>query len=378
MLLTTYYLLPICFMFKMFKQKSIIACLLLALAFLSTGCAISFKTKDTSASDGGFWVSLDKGVVWQQVSSIPTIKGAPDSIASLDVSSLALDPADANAIYFGSAAKGLFYTYNVGGGWTSAAGLAEAKINAIAVSSDDKCLIYAAAGNKVYRSNDCSRSWTQIYFDNDIKTEVNSVAIDYYTPTRIYLGTSRGEILRSLDRGDHWVVVLPSGSSINEIILSPQDSRTVFVTTAGEGVFRTNDAGDNWVSLKEKMTEFKNSFNIVKLIASPAEDGLLFAATAYGLLKSTDFGDSWSRIELITPEKEASINSLAVNPKNPREIYYVTRTTFYSSFDGGLSWRTKKLPSTRAGWRLLIKPDETNVIFMGMKKYQQNNSTFGI
>ena len=363
----------------MFNKKIVIAfCLCLAAVLtMGAGCSISFGGGNPAASDGGFWASLDKGVTWHQVSAIPTVKGAPGSIAPLDDSSLALDPADSNAIYFGSATKGLFYTYNVGGGWQAADTLKETKINAVAVSPDDKCLIYAAAGNKLYRSNDCSRTWTQIYFDNDVKIQISSVAIDQYDAHRLYLGNSRGEVIRSLDRGDHWVAVLRSGSGINEIVISPQDSRKVFATTVGEGIFRSLDAGDNWTPLKDKMTEFKNSFNIVKLVAQPGTDELLFAATAYGLLKSSDSGDSWARIELVTPEKEASINSLAINPQDAKEIYYVTNTTFYSSADGGTSWRTKKLPSTRAGWRIIVKPDEPNVIFMGVKKFQTNANQFG-
>lgn len=362
----------------MFKRKIFLLGLLCAVVLIASGCAISFKTNDTSAVDGGFWVSLDKGVNWHQASSIPTVKGV-DSLVALDNSFLALDPSDSNAMYFGSATKGLFYTYNIAQGWNQALSLNEARINAIAVSKDNKCLIYVTAGNKAYRSDDCSRSWTQIYFDNDITTQINSVVVDYYDATRVYLGNSRGEIIKSLDRGDHWVTVLRTGSNINKIIISPQDSRRLFAVTVGDGIFRTVDAGESWVSLKEKMTEFKNSINVVELVASPASDGLLFAATAYGLLRSPDNGDTWARIELITPEKDASINSLAVNPKDPKEIYYVTNTTFYSSSDGGVSWRTKKLPTTRAGWRLLVKPDEVNVIFMGVKKFKQNNNgQFGI
>jgi photosystem II stability/assembly factor-like uncharacterized protein len=342
---------------------------LVAVLMMGAGCTVSFKNgNNASGNDGGFWISLDKGATWRQVPYIPTVKGAPGSIATLDDYSLTIDQTDPNAFYFGSATGGLFYTYNISGGWTAASSLKELKINYIAVSPDDKCRIYVSSGNRVYRSDDCNRSWTQIYFDNDPRTEINAIAIDHYDSQRVFIGTTRGEIIRSLDRGNTWQTILRSGSNINEIVISPQDSRKIFVTTANDGIRRTTDGGDNWVSLKDRMTEFKNSYNIVEFIASPAEDNLLFAATAYGLLKSTDSGDNWSRIELITPEQNASINSLAVNPKNPQEIYYVTRTTFYSSFDGGASWRTIKLPTTRAGWKLLVKPDETNVILMGVKK----------
>jgi photosystem II stability/assembly factor-like uncharacterized protein len=363
------------------RQKIFIAFFLCLLATLmmGAGCSISFKSADTSAVDGGFWVSLDKGVTWHQVSAVPTVSGAPGSITSFDDYSLAIDPEDSEALYFGSLSKGLYYTYNVGNGWLPAAGLKETKINSIAVSPDDKCLIYVTAGNKVYRSSDCNRTWSQIYFDNDTTTQINSVAIDQYNAKQIYIGNSRGDIMRSADRGDHWAAVLRSGSSINQIVISPKDSRIVFTTTVSEGIYRSTDSGDNWTPLKDKMTEFKNSFNIVSLIATPSDDNLLFAATSYGLLKSSDNGNNWESIKLVTPEKEASINSLAVNPKDSKEIYYVTNTTFYSSSDGGSSWRTKKLPSTRAGWRLMVKPDEVNVIFMGMKKYQSNNSSaYGI
>jgi photosystem II stability/assembly factor-like uncharacterized protein len=359
-------------------KKVIILTSILAVAILTmgAGCSISFKSNDTSAVDGGFWASLDKGVSWQQVSAVPTAGGVA-SINPLDDYSLAMDPEDTNAVYFGSAANGLYYTYALKNGWTQAASLNETKINAVAVSPDNKCIIYAAAGNKIYRSNDCNRTWTQIYFDNDTSTQINAVAVDFYNAQRVYLGNSRGDIIRSTDRGDHWVTVERTGSNINDIVFSPADSRKIFVTTVSEGIYRSLDAGDNWTPLKDKMTEFKNSFNIVSLVATPGDKGLIFAATAYGLLKSSDLGDTWTRISLITPSEQASINSLAVNPKDPKEIYYVTNTTFYSSADGGTSWRTKKLPSTRAGWRLLVKPDEPSVIFMGVKKFKVNNTLFG-
>jgi photosystem II stability/assembly factor-like uncharacterized protein len=362
----------------MFNRKIIIAFSLCLFAILTmgAGCSISFKNANTSAVDGGFWGSLDKGVTWQQVSAVPTVGGVA-SINSFDDSSLALDPKDTNAVYFGSAANGLYYTYNLKDGWTHVASLNEPKINSIAVSPDNKCVIYAAAGNKIYRSDDCSRTWSQIYFDNDPATQINVVAVDFYNAQRVYFGNSRGDIGRSVDRGDHWVTVERTGSNINDIVFSPADSRKIFATTVSEGIYRSEDAGDNWTPLKDKMTEFKNSFNIVSLVATPGDNGPIFAATAYGLLKSADLGDTWTRINLVTPSEQASINSLAVNPKNAKEIYYVTNTTFYSSADGGTSWRTKKLPSTRAGWRLLVKPDEPNVIFMGVKRFKPSNTLFG-
>jgi photosystem II stability/assembly factor-like uncharacterized protein len=352
--------------------------LLVATVTMGAGCSISLKNSgNTTAVDGGFWVSLDKGVTWQQSVAVPTISGV-SSISSLDDSSLAIDPKDTGALYFGSLSDGLYYTFGLSNGWTKADSLKESKINSVAVSPNDKCVIYAAAGNKIYRSNDCNRTWTQIYYDNDTNISINVVAVDFYNAGRVYFGNSRGDIGRSNDGGDHWVTVLRTGSNINDIVFNPDDSRKIFVATSDQGIYRTADAGENWTPLEDKMKDFKNSFNIIALAVTPGDNSLVFAATTYGLLKSSDFGNTWLKIDLVTPEEDSSISSLAVNAQNPKEIYYVTNTTFYSSSDGGASWRTKKLPSTRAGRKLLIKPDETNVIFLTVKKTKEQNTQFGL
>ena len=41
--------------------------------------------------------------------------------------------------------------------------------------------------------------------------------------------------------------------------------------------------------------------------------GLVFIATGYGILKSNDYGETWTNIELIPPEKKTDVNSVAVN-----------------------------------------------------------------
>ena len=99
-----------------------------------------------------------------------------------------------------------------------------------------------------------------------------------------------------------------------------------------------------------------------------SETDTIFLATAYGLLKSGDKGVTWEQIQVIPPEKKATINALAVNPENSQEIYYVTNTTFYRSVDGGENWSSRKLPTSRAGWKLLIDPKNPSIIYMGVRK----------
>jgi hypothetical protein len=64
-------------------------------------------------------------------------------------------------------------------------------------------LVYAAIGNKLYQSKDCSRTFEEIYFDSDTSVLISSLAIDHYDSDKIYIGTSKGTF-KSLDRGSNW------------------------------------------------------------------------------------------------------------------------------------------------------------------------------
>lgn len=340
------------------------------ISLVVSGCSISVKTKDNSGVDGGLFISNNKGQAWGQMVAVPTPKGV-ESISGLDVSSLAFDPSDANAIYFGSTGKGLYYSYNLSYGWQKAHALPEGSVSAIAVSPENKCQIYAAVGNKLFMSNDCNRTYSQIYYDNDLTTEIGALVIDHYDAKKIYIGTSKGDILKSSDQGSTWQTIQRSGYRVNKIVLSPQDSRLIFASTNGNGIYRSADGGENWDLLKDKMKELKNSNKIVDFFLSPSSDGLIMAVAQTGMFKSVDNGDTWTKIELITSEKDAVISAMALNPKDSKEVYYATKTTFYSSFDGGVSWSAKKLPSSRSGAKIMVKPDQPNVVLMGMKKFKQ-------
>jgi len=345
----------------------------LAVSFLLSGCAISFKTASSTNGDGGIFLSQDKGSSWKQIAYTPSINGAPGAFSSLDSSSLAIDPSDSSAFYFGSA-KGLYYSFNLSNGWNLAVGgLPQTEITAVAVSPDNKCQIYAASANKVYRSDDCDRTWKEIYFNDDTTIIITSLAIDNYTPTKIYIGTSAGNVFKSENRGQDWRLIASFNFRVSKILLTSSDTRNIFVSTNGDGIKRSVDGGDNWEDLKKdgKMTAFNNNYKIITLENSVTDRNLIYAASNNGIFISTDNGDNWSALKLLT-EKGATINDLKINPKNPSEIYYVSNTTFYSSVNGGINWRTVKLPSSRAGWKLLLKTGDVNTILMGMKKYQTN------
>lgn len=359
-----------------FLNKSRYLILGLAMVSLLGGCSISVgnSTTQTGSPDmGGVFRSGNRGDSWQAANLIPTNTGRPSSISTLDANMLAIDPSDNGALYFASVDDGLMFTYDGAQNWQVATSLGRININEVAVDYHDKCVIFAASANRLMRSNDCSRTWSQSYYDNDTSVMVTSLLTDHHNANFVYLGTSRGDILRSGDNGNSWQAVKRFDDSIKKIVMSPRDSRIMFVATEKSGLFRTVDGGTTWENLSQALAEFKIGSQFRDLVVSLEDPSVTYLATDYGLFKSVDSGDHWTRINLLTPDKQTIINALAINPNDSQQVYYVTDTTFYRSIDGGVNWSTKKLSTSRAGWSIIVNPSQPEVIYLAVKKIKRQS-----
>lgn len=354
----------------MTKKIITISSFLLIITFILSGC-VTVKTsntkKDTSTINAGVFKSINKGTSWQQKVLIPSTSGKPGNIANLDGASIAIDPSDNKAVYFGSVGEGLFYSYDAGDSWRPVSGLGKGTVRAVAVDPNNKCVIYAAIGNKVSKTSDCGRSWTQVYIDNESAVTIDAFIVDPYNSSIVYLGLSRGDILRSTDGGANWSAPLyRAKDKIKQIAIDPNDTKMMFIATNKKGVFRTSDGGTKWEDINANIKKLKVGTMTNKLILIKGEKGLLFLATENGIIKSTDYGTNWEKLPIIPPEAKAQINDMAVNPNNIKEIYYVTNTIFYKSVDGGANWATIKLPTARMGWIMAIDNKEPNNIYIGV------------
>lgn len=342
------------------------------LVVILSGCSIGFNTGTGGAdlADGGVYKSFNKGTGWEQKVLIQTV-GAKRSFASLDIISSALDPQDNKAIYAGSLESGLFYSYDGGEGWQIATALGKVTVANVAVDPANKCVIYATVANKVHKSVDCSRTWAVVYFDNDPTAVITSLVIDFSNNKNVFMGTSRGEIIKSSDQGASWQTLNNFGGQVNKIVISPVNAKVMFAGSYANGVFRSIDAGANWINLSDKLKSFDGGGSFRDLIMVKADKPTVFLATNYDLVKSTDGGDTWSKIELIIEKAQIKINAIAANPYDTKEIYYVTNTTFYRSLDGGKNWTSKKLPTNRAGFRILIDSKNPNIIYLAAKQAKE-------
>ena len=346
--------------------------LLAALALVLGGCTLNFgSTPADDSRTGGLFKSADFGQTWQQKGLILRTTGQAQGIFSLDILSFAVDPTDPKAIYFGTIDSGLFYSYDAGESWQAAAGTTGMAVADIAIDPAEHCRIYFASGSRVMNSSDCGRGWKQLYADNDQSLLIYSVAVDYYNHNVIYMANSRGDIMKSEDQGLSWrTIVHLAGVRFKKIVLSPFDSRILIVISDGNRIYRTDDSGLTWTDLKPKMSYFQGMGNFRDIVASPKDKGLWVAATTNGLYRTVNDGNDWVELKLLTPEKNALINSVAISPVDSRKIYYLTDTTFYSTIDGGDKWKSRQLPTPRRGFLLATDPKTDGIVYLGPKKKQ--------
>lgn len=333
-----------------------------ALVLVGQGC-ISVRGGG-KGPDGGVYRSADRGDNWVRINAVPQPRGV-GSIAGLDLITFAFDPQDPKAVYIGTAANGMYYSYDGGAGWAQAGGVAAGRVPAIAVSPRDKCTIFAATGSRVLKSTDCNRTYQTSYTDTREGVTITSLVIDWFNPRQVYAATSKGDLIRSADEGGSWALVHRFEDGIQKIIMSSKDSRTLLVGLKTNGLARSTDAGATWTEIKKQLGAFSGSRTFYDLEEVRTVDNAYILASKFGLLWTADAGDTWSKLETLTPPGSAVIYSLAVSAKDGRHIYYTTANTLYRSLDGGATWTPKKLPSGRAGTALAVDPNEGNVIYLG-------------
>lgn len=342
--------------------------LLLVMVLVGAGC-VSFSNKsNTTSGPAGVFVSSDRGETWLASMNLQTPEGIK-SISGVNVYRIVEDPHDPEAMYLASRENGLFFTYDGGKTWQQqAAPLNTGFIYGVAVHPQNKCIIYATNGRQLFKTDDCSRHWTEIYRESRADVLITSVAFNNFMPFAVYLGESNGDLLQSLDGGQSWNVLIRLGTRLVTVSPSHLQSGLIYVISRDNGIYRTLDNGASWFSLKDKMKDFSGATAYRRHLLSATDPDTIYWVSTYGILVSRDKGDSWQKFNLITPPGGADIYAFALNPQNEKEIYYTAtinnRSTFYKSLDGGVNWITKKLPSGQMPVALRVHPQK-DLIYLG-------------
>ncbi|MFN3301408.1 MAG: YCF48-related protein [Patescibacteria group bacterium] len=344
-------------------KKIILIGLMILSAILLTGQGCAKQKKVVKGlSDGGLWVSYDKGETWQQKVAMPTLAGLKQ-LNELNLNFLIFDPQDSQTLYWGAAESGLYVSYDGANSWQEVSKLPKTYINDLVVDPKAKNIIYVAINNRIYKSTDCSRNWTNIYIDIP-GVAVNALAVDPLNSKRIIAGLADGRLIESEDGGINWRISSDLKTNIKDIFFNPKEPNIVYLATQTSGLYRSTDSGKNWNKIEE-LDKIPGASVFYYAFFDETRKDALFILTDAGFLRSDEGATNWQTYRLLTQPGRVKIWSFTANPKNPNEIYYATETTFYKSTNGGQTWITKNLPTSRKPIYLTTNPDNPNILYLG-------------
>ncbi|MGQ0643547.1 MAG: VPS10 domain-containing protein [Gemmatimonadaceae bacterium] len=242
------------------------------------------------------------------------------------------------------------------------------------VPNDPFMYYMGATGGGVWKTEDAGVSWRNIS-DGFLKTgSIGSIAVALDDPNVIYVGmgespirgvaSSQGDgVYRSTDAGRTWTHVgLEKTRTISRVLVHPKNADVAWVGAQGtrwiasedRGVFKTTDGGKTW---KKTLTLGPN-VGVSELALDVVNPRILYAATwehqrlpwlvksggpGSSIWKSTDAGDTWTRLTEGLPKGTMGKTSVAVSPANADRVWALVEAEpeggLYRSDDAGKTFR---------------------------------------
>lgn len=256
----------------------------------------------------------------------------PSSIHGMGrINTIAFHPTDSSTFWVGVAQGGVWKTTNHGQSWMPLTDdLPILRISDIAVDAKHPDTMYISVGDYGYMA---------VALDLDDRNRHTHYGLGVY---------------KTVDGGQNWQAtglnfqqVDKDGSLTRRVFIDENDSDEL-VAAGIFGIRKSYDGGNSWVSKLDSL--------IWDIERDPVNKDVLYASSAYlhnlqsgaaAILKSTDFGETWTVLPTNIPPRAVQRVELAIAPSDPNYIYAVACDLdrgFYGCFrstNGGQSWDTR-------------------------------------
>jgi photosystem II stability/assembly factor-like uncharacterized protein len=274
------------------------------------------------------------------------------------------------------------------------------RVDDVAVLEGDPSTFYVAMATAgVYKTTNSGTTFTPV-FDNEGSSSIGAVAIAPTDANLVWVGTGEANnrqssswgdgVYKSTDGGRSWKNMgLRASKQIARIIVDPADFDVVYVAAAGDlwaaggerGVFKTTDGGLTWT----RILHVDDDTGAAQLVMDPSNNKTLYAATyqrrrqqwgmngggpGSGLWKSTDAGQTWSKLETGVPAGPKGRIGLDIYQRNPNVLYarieHPAESGVYRTDDAGASWRKMSSLNPRPMYfgRIRIDPQTDSRIYL--------------
>jgi photosystem II stability/assembly factor-like uncharacterized protein len=342
--------------------------LILVLPFLAASCTDIFSF---GGGNRGIFKSEDNGQTFEAKVAVAP-KG---DIANLSINAIELNPSDPDILYVGSG-NGIHKSED--GGETYRHILTGIAVAAIAVDPSAPGTVYAGGiagkNGKILKSVDAGTNWIDIYNEPSQNNTVLAIAISKIDSSIVLAGLNNGELIRSDDNGVTWQATKDFANRL--FLIEFDNNGNAFALTSTRGLFRSSDFGINWDTATAAITEdsfyapsnsISAASNFFDLAIDQRQSGVMYLGTEQGIFRTINGGQNWSFLPLPVRNAALRVTAITVSPSNSNHLFASIASTIYKSTNGGLTWETEVLPTSASVRMIVINPQTTNVIYLGLR-----------
>jgi photosystem II stability/assembly factor-like uncharacterized protein len=281
----------------------------------------------------GVMLSADSGKTWTRISD-------PNNLEMLGITSVAIDPKDANLIYAGTSHLP-WKTIDAGKTWQSIhTGMVDdSDVFSIYVDPAQPANVFASACSGIYASIDRGDSWKKIAGIPNTSRRTHVIRVDPIQSSAIYAGTTTG-LFKSPNAGLTWRTV--SNTQVNSIAFDPVQPSNMYLAMEYEGVAKSDDGG-------QSIKPITNGFIDRQISAVTTSGSHLVAIEAQnadttGIFVSPDKGETWSQVRNTRGLAGVHLRTIAGTSAEGQVLLGAASHQVFKSADDGMSW--KPLPLT--------------------------------
>jgi hypothetical protein len=383
---------------KLQKPIAVLAFLLMA-AFAAAdettttavSAAVSLLLAPPSDTTPGHWVCIGPF----RIHAPDQGSGPLDAVGRL--TTIAVDPTNHQIIYAGSAGQlghegcGVWKTTNGGQTWVPISdSLPTLSIGAIAIDPTKTDRIYIVTADEgLYRYDDAGSTWTHMHA-GDLKIRTNTTpgvsdrTVLFINPKKsnVLYVTSDDGVLRSEDYGKSWQKSLDAGNA-SSLVMDPVDPKVLYAAIVGKGVYKAVDGGATATSWTQQTNGISytsmSAATILLAIAHPSSSTseIVYALLPnkngwFDLFRTTD-GKKWSKRYQSPPISNCCYYVvMGVDPTDWKTVY-LGGQLFWISSNGGDSFTqvpasgNDRQPASAHGdyWELVVDPKDPAILYAG-------------
>ncbi|WP_339816282.1 glycosyl hydrolase [uncultured Imperialibacter sp.] len=296
--------------------------------------------------------------------------------------------------------------------------LSSGRIADIAVNpSKTKEYYVATAAGGVWKTENGGATFDPL-FDSEGSSSIGCVALDPNNSNVVWVGSGENNnqrvvgygdgVYKSIDGGKSWENMgLKMSEHIAKIIVDPTNSDVVYVAAIGplwkeggeRGVYKTEDGGKTWTAV---LTVDEHT-GVTDMVMDPRDPKVIYAAAMQrrrhvftyigggpgsGMYKTTDGGQSWSKINKGLPTVDMGRIGLTISPANPEVIYAIVEAAqnkggFFRSTNRGASWEKRSDYTTSGNYYQEIfsdpvDPDKVYAMDVWFKVSKDGGKSFSV